>query len=120
MGIIPSVSAAELVELLKKGATLEAQEGIMALRQAALDLQDENLSLRGKLRELEEQVRLREELEWDGSVYLRCEPDGTTKSFFCPRCKDADSKLVRLQAADSRTSRHWHCPNCSKYFARKG
>ncbi len=34
----------DIVELIKKGATLEAQEKIMELRDGALDLQEQNLA----------------------------------------------------------------------------
>lgn len=38
----------DIVDLIKKGATIEAQEKIMELREAAVELQDENISLRQK------------------------------------------------------------------------
>ena len=36
----------EIIELIKKGSTIEAQEKIMELRHAMMDLQEENLALR--------------------------------------------------------------------------
>ena len=43
MSAIPSYK--DIVDLIKKGATLEAQERVMELREAAISLQDENHSI---------------------------------------------------------------------------
>jgi len=54
----------DIIELIKKGATIEAQEKIMELREAAIQLQEENLSLRQRVKELEEEKLIRENLTW--------------------------------------------------------
>ena len=38
----------DIVELIKKGSTIEAEEQILALRKAALELQEENLDLKSE------------------------------------------------------------------------
>ncbi len=43
----------DIVELLKKRATIEAQEKIMELREAALALQEENISLKNQVMDLQ-------------------------------------------------------------------
>ena len=48
---IPSI--ATLNKLLKSSLTVEAQEKIISLREAALELQQENLDLRQRIAELE-------------------------------------------------------------------
>jgi len=53
----------DIVDLLKKGATIEAQEKIMELREYALDLQEENMNLKNHILELQEQVRKLESFE---------------------------------------------------------
>jgi len=52
----------DIVELLKKGSTLEAQEQIMSLREGALELQEENQELKSKMSELE--VKLKATDDW--------------------------------------------------------
>ncbi len=47
----------EIVELIKKGSTIEAQEKIMELRHAMMDLQEENLALREQVSALREQIK---------------------------------------------------------------
>lgn len=89
----------DIVDLMKKGATVEAQEKIMALREAALELQEENLSLKDAVRSLEEQVKLKTKLTFDGQVYWLI--DGDQKDGpFCQRCYDAEHLLMRLQKGD--------------------
>lgn len=48
---IPSIAA--IKKLLKSGLTIEEQEQIMSLREAALELQKENLNLKQRISELE-------------------------------------------------------------------
>ena len=59
----------DIVELIKKGATVEAQEKIMALREAAIQLQDENQALRDKIRLLENDLEIKAKLEWEKPYY---------------------------------------------------
>ena len=54
MALLPNYK--DIIELLKKGSTLEAQEKIMELREGALALQEENLELKEKVKELEESL----------------------------------------------------------------
>jgi hypothetical protein len=68
---MPLPSYKEIIELVKVGATIEAQERIMQLRQAALDSQEENIALRNEILELKAKIK---ELESDAG-----EP--------CPRCR---------------------------------
>jgi hypothetical protein len=53
---MPLPSARDIVELVKTGATIEAQEKIMELRSAALDRQEEILELRAKVSKLEQEL----------------------------------------------------------------
>ena len=54
MAIFPNYK--DIIELIKKGSTLEAQELIQELREAAMELQEENLALRARVKELEDQL----------------------------------------------------------------
>ena len=60
----------DIVALIKKGATIEAQEQIMQLREAALELQNENLSLKSTVKELKEAIALRDGLEYQKPYYV--------------------------------------------------
>jgi hypothetical protein len=105
----------DIVELMKKGATVEAQEKIMELREAVIELQEQNLVLRQETADLRAQVKLREEVQFDGAVYWRIE-EGKRIGPFCQRCFDADGKLIRLQDYDDA----WFCLHCKLSHSRVG
>ena len=107
----------EIVELIKKGATVEAQEKIMELRVAALEYQEENAELKLRVKELEEELEVKGNLEYSSSAYWLWREDDagdyTIKDGpFCQRCYDADKKLIRLQDWDKA----WSCMNCEKSY----
>lgn len=49
---MPHPSVQDIVKLIKAGATIEAQEKVMELRQALMDAQDEALQLRVEIQKL--------------------------------------------------------------------
>jgi hypothetical protein len=95
--MIPLPSYSQIAELFKAGATIEAQEQIMKLRQAALDLQEQNISLTEKLREAEEKLRVRCHLTFKKPLYWA---DGDSTPF-CPICLERDSRVIHLDGPDS-------------------
>src|SRR2546428_2974752 len=95
MAMIPLPSYNQIAELIKKGATLEAQERIMELRAAALSLEEENLRLskevqdaNQKISELEQKLADRTKLRHVPPVYYA---DGDEVPF-CPVCFEKDDK----------------------------
>src|SRR5688572_2473950 len=101
---IPSYQ--DIVDLLKKGLTVEAQEKIMELREAALEYQNENLALKGNVKELQDALSLRDSLEWQKPYYVK---KASHDEKFCQRCYDADRKAVRLQELEPG---YWRCQEC--------
>ena len=111
----------DIMELIKKGSTIEAQEKIMELREAAIDLQEENQELRQRVNDLEEELREKNNLEYENGVYwLYTEDDAgdllNRHGPFCQRCRDVNSKLVRLQDAGPF---EWNCYECGKCYDKK-
>jgi len=99
----------DIVELLKKGATIEAQEKIMELREAALELQEENISLKNQVLGLQGKVRKLEAVEGEPCPKCRkpawivesSEPDktfgelgGIRRVYRCTECGFTESQLV--------------------------
>lgn len=99
----------DIVDLLKKGATIEAQEKIMELRESALELQEENINLKNQVLELQERVRKLESFE--GEPCPRCRkpawivnsssPDpefgelgALRREYKCSECGFSESQLV--------------------------
>ena len=108
---MPLPSYSEIIALLKKGATLEAQEKIMELREQAMAIQEENLQLRKKVQELQEAFDLERELSFEGDVYWRTR-EGKKEGPFCPKCKDTKSLLVHLH----KDGPGWWCYTCTIHF----
>lgn len=117
----------DIVELMKKGATVEAQEQIMALREAALEIQEENLLLKDRVCSLEEQLKQKAKLTFDRQVYWLVDGDNKDGPY-CQRCYDAEHILMRLQKGEIddidhergvvvKTGRHYfRCLKCSSTY----
>jgi hypothetical protein len=100
----------DIVRLIKTGATIEAQEKIMELRETALKYQDENFDLRSRVKELEAALSLRDRLKWEKPYYVDKE---NSEEKFCQRCYDADGKAIRLQDIETGS---WQCLVCSSAY----
>ena len=105
MGALPDYK--DIVGLIKTGATIEAQEKIMDLRVAAVDLQEENLRLREQVKQLEEQLRVSSAMAFRKPFYYR---DGDDHPF-CPVCWEKDKKAIHVNGP---TGAHGYtiCPVC--------
>ena len=116
-------NAKDIYELLKTGATPELQQKLMELREEALALWEENLSLRMRIRELEEHVSRRDEIFFEGDAYWRRHTNGNggggKEGPFCQKCFDTAGKLVRLQNATHMVaSRDWLCVVCKTGYGQ--
>jgi len=110
MAFLPNYK--DIVDLIKKGSTIEAQEKIMELREGALGIQEENLELKAKIKDLEEKLNKKEEVYWEPPFYWVNKGD-VKDGPFCQKCYDSESKLVRLQNADKGA---WRCVSCKINF----
>jgi hypothetical protein len=118
--VIPSYG--EIVGLVESGLTLEAKEKIMALREAVMALQEENLWLKEKLKEFEVAHDVAESIYFDRGLYwLKKTPghgtegSGPREGPYCQVCYDRDRKLVRLQHPNSPQP-GWYCGACRNHF----
>ncbi len=116
----------DIVELLKKGSTLEAQEQIMSLREGALELQEENHELKSKVRELESKLKEVDDWSnkkekyalvnpWGGAaqVYamLKEHSGGEAPHYLCSNCFHNKNKVILNPGKKDR----WVimvCPTC--------
>jgi hypothetical protein len=117
MGFLPDYK--EIAELLKKGLTLEAQEKIMELRVGALELQEENLKLRERVKALEGELAVARDLVFEptSGLYWIQKPDGSRDGPFCAVCHDEHKRLARLHDGRQRAAgTRWLCMVCSNTF----
>ena len=110
MSILPNYN--EIVDLLKKGSNLEAQEKIMELREGALALQHENLKLHERINELEEELNLERVVQWEAPFYWKIIGE-TRDGPFCQKCYDSDRKLIRVLKTRGGW---WHCKLCRNSY----
>ena len=102
----------EIIELVKKGATLEAQEKIMALREAALELQEDNIELKKKIKALEEAMEVKNKIRYEKPYYWMIDGD-KREGPFCQQCFDKEKLLIRLQEAETGM---WNCKTCNNFY----
>ncbi len=112
MGFLPSWTAQDIVELCKKGLTIEAQEKIMELRELALELRDENITLKENIKKLEKKGEIEKNLYFNGTYYI-LKNGKETKGTYCPKCWDDEKKLIRLQGNKNDM---WQCPKCKSFY----
>jgi ribosomal protein L37AE/L43A len=117
-------SATEIAKLLKEtDLSLEKAEVKLKLADLISTLADAKMEIAGvqdllreketKIRELEEVLALRADLEYEAPYYWRIN-EGKKDGPFCQQCYDADDKLIRLQ--EKRTKGAWDCKRCGKHF----
>ena len=106
---IPSYT--DIIDLIKKGATVQAQEKIMELREAVLALKEENARQSERIRDLEDKLKIKEQIIFEGGVYWLVGEKGKDGPF-CQPCYDTKNKLVRLH----KDKDGWWCYICKTYF----
>lgn len=80
MSIVPNFK--DVVELIKIGSDIEAQEKIMELREYVLDIQEQNQKLKSEISELKKLADLSSKLSFKKPFYY-IEGDETP---YCPKC----------------------------------
>jgi len=103
-----------ILELLKNGAVLEAQEQFTSLHERALVRRQKTSRGDDQIRALDLELGSRGQLESDGIAYYLVE-NGKKSGYFCQRCYDTESRLVSLRALDAATYR---CSSCQMEYAR--
>jgi hypothetical protein len=113
--------ASGLGSALGKLSALEAKQAILDLQNLlgkiqgeAFELQQQNNDLRNRIRELEEQAKIRGEVIHEESVCWRRVGDGRDGPY-CPVCFDKDAKLIHLNPG--ATKGVFSCGVCQNRFS---
>ncbi|MFA7676741.1 MAG: hypothetical protein WCY34_01070 [Candidatus Omnitrophota bacterium] len=96
----------EIIDLVKKGATIEAQEKIMELREFAMKLQEENIELRKKIKKLEKHLDDSQKMKFDGKFYYI---EGEEYPY-CPGCWGVNKRKTHLVICDFGSNTQYKCP----------
>lgn len=116
----------DIVDLLKKGSTIEAQEQIMSLREGALELQEENQELKEKIRILDAELKKTESWNVEKNRYMLVNPwrgpaqvyalkesesNGELPHFICTNCFHNSRKTI-LSPTQIKGNAIMMCPQC--------
>ncbi len=104
------------LDLLKKGATLEAQEEITSLREVHVSLREENIKLREENLRLDSKLNSHKTLKYEDPYYWNIEGD-VKDGPFCQLCHDKHEKQIRLQTGGIKG--YWKCYNCKTDYYDK-
>lgn len=115
-----------IVDLFKAGMTLEAQEKVMTLREAALELRADNLELKQQVADLEAALQAKGDWEMEKKRYalvvvvrsaqafvVREEfANGETPQFLCANCFENGRKSPLNIVRPKGQMLNLVCPNC--------
>ena len=87
-------------------------DALFYIREELIKVQDENQSLKSKIKSLEEKLQIKDKLIYEKSYYW-LEDNGVRSGPFCQRCYDVKGILVHLQGGKNDT---WHCYDCKVNF----
>jgi hypothetical protein len=106
------VNFSEVMQLVKTGASIEAQVKLIELQGEMLAVEAENQRFRNRIAELEAEMEVRGAISFE-SPYYWLDNGGKRDGPFCQACRDGQGKLVRLQ---SDYPGNWHCTICRNHF----
>lgn len=86
----------DIVELIKKGSTLEAQEQIITLREGALELQEENHQLKQRIKELESIIQSAENWNEEKKRYALVNPWKGAAQVYALRKDNSEDEAAHL------------------------
>ncbi len=86
-------SIREILELLKKGATLEAQQQIVELQEAHIATREESIRLREEIARLKTEIREAAALSCDEPYYFKT-VDRKRDGPFCQMGKGTEDKMI--------------------------
>jgi hypothetical protein len=97
MGVIDT--AKEAVQLVQKIDNIELYQKILDLQSDALKIVEENSTLRGKVKELEQAFAVKDTLVFEDNAYFVIK-ESSKEGPYCTLCWDKDRTLVRKHKDD--------------------
>lgn len=94
MGIISN--AKEIADLVKKYNDQDLYQKIILLREEILEIREENISLKERIKELEDLSSVKSKLIRSENTYIMEDDPEGKKGLYCMTCWDYEGKLVNL------------------------
>lgn len=96
-------------------ASVKDKETILALREQLNEFRTALIEAIERIKELEEELKLKGQLKYDGIKWWIIKEDDSKEGPFCQICWDDRGKLVHLQP----NLQLWKCGICKQNFDRK-
>ena len=116
MGIIENLKTA--VGLAKKIGSIEVQQKLIDVQGEALDLIDENRTLKERVAALAGELKTKKSLQFRNNFYWTMSDEGHEKGPFCSHCYDSGRNLIHLHAINN--GQEFGCPACGLVRNRDG
>ena len=110
----------DLIELAKKGATVELEIRLVRMQETELELREEIVKLKTELVNIKEAEKTKELLEFRDGIYIK---DNVR---YCQLCWDSKNTLVRLQEHEHQNiddfdrvytnGIYYECLNCNSTY----
>jgi len=114
---IISDSSTSLKEAEVKLKLADLSNAIADTKNQIVSIKSELIEKNEKIQELENKLKIQNELQFESPYYWRIE-NNTKDGPFCQKCYDENQKLIRLQN-ESNSNWNWHCLSCRSYFKDK-
>lgn len=119
MSVISEIQA--IGKILQKAGNIELYKKLLAIQERALEIMEQNESLRDENSKLKEKLKIKGSLRFENNMYYEVDEKGNKKDGpFCSRCWDKEDKLIRIHKPDeNRLTRVYWCPECRTYGGRE-
>jgi hypothetical protein len=108
MGLVDTLK--DVVTLVQKTDNIELVKQVLALQSQALEMQEENRTLRERVKALEDALGFAKTLRFESPLYFAPED----KIPFCARCWEVDRRAIHLKG--DWNGRRWECYQCGKVY----
>jgi len=104
----------EIAELAKKQGNIDLYTRILELRLEMNEISEEKLKLQLKVNDLEERLRVKDQMSFREPFWYR-EGDDTPH---CSACFEKDSRAVHMVSLDHSLEGRFQCPVCKFLYHR--
>jgi regulator of replication initiation timing len=106
MSLIDEIKS--IAGVIQKVDNIELYRKILDLQAEALELIEQNSSLRAENIRLKEINKIQSNLVFKGNKYWLKKEESKMEGPYCSKCWDSNNKLLRMHDLDD----YFHCPEC--------
>lgn len=105
----------DVASIVQKADNIELYQKVIDLQKEALELIEENMLLKDRIRQFEDKRSIKTNLIFKNNCYYLKMENDTLDGPFCPTCWDKDSKLIRMRNTTERNSIFYSCNVCNTF-----